>query len=94
MQKQAHSFPSDNLQVKLTCHPLLYHDQTLHISYLHPLNKITEDHWVIGPQQQKLLWLPASLINQFPHTFSLGAIPHQQRHEYDDSKFVHGDTWM
>jgi hypothetical protein len=75
------------------CHPLLYHNQTLHISYLHPLNTITEDYWVIGPQQQKLLWLPASLVNQFPHKFSLGAIPHQQRHEYDDSKFVHGDNW-
>jgi hypothetical protein len=87
-----HTFDSSSLPIIHTDFPLFHHAQTLY-PYLHPLNKITDNHWVISPQQQKLLWLPASLLNHFPHHFCLGTIPQQLTHQYDDSNFVYGNNW-
>ena len=61
--------------------------------YLSPTHKISDDHWILGVNEEPLLWIPLRLFDLFPHPFLLGIVNFSSLYHFDHSHFVHGEQW-
>jgi WD40 repeat protein len=63
--------------------------------YLNASLALREDGWVVGPNAEHIVWIPASLRNSsFPRYRLLGTLGGPPMHIFDDSRFVHGKDWV
>ena len=62
-------------------------------SYLSPAHKISDNHWILGINEEPLFWIPLRLFDLFPHSFLLGIVSFSSLYHFDNSHFVHGEQW-
>jgi WD40 repeat protein len=62
--------------------------------YLNLSLTLRKDGWVVGPNAEHIVWIPANLRNSsFPQHRLLGILSGSPMHIFDDSRFVHGEKW-
>jgi WD40 repeat protein len=61
--------------------------------YLNLSFTFRRDGWVIGPNAEHIIWIPAYLRHAFPRHRLLAILSGSPMHIFDDSRFVHGDNW-
>jgi WD40 repeat protein len=62
-------------------------------SYLSPSLALQPDGWLVGPNNELLLWIPNQLVNRLPQPFLVGICGEPPMITFDSKTFYHGKQW-
>jgi WD40 repeat protein len=62
--------------------------------YISPQAVVHDNGWVQGPDSGCLFWMPPYIKDRFPYPYLVGILGAHSMHQFDASRFVHGDAWV